>query len=189
MSSIQSVLRDVDKCIKYDGFRRKGFTWNRERADFVDVIDVQKHSAVAEIVVNYGVFSRTVRGIVWPDAVERHVQQPSCVVRRRVRTDDGSRERWFDSTSNLLAELICQSLQSQVMPCLARVVDPGTMLFELGDNKPRLTQDEIYRAVLLSMIGHQEEACIVLRESIFAAGESKWGTRLQGVAIRLRCQP
>lgn len=183
----QALLLTLDARLRGYGFRRKGSTWNRVRGELTDVIEVQKHSAWAWVTVNYGVYSQEVVATVWPDAPpQSHKQQPSCVVRRRIRDRD-SREEWFELDSSHLVEAIETSIVAQALSCFDKVAGPDAMREAVADNMPRTAQDEAFKAVLLNASGRHEESCSVLRSAIAAARSATWRTVLGDLASRLNC--
>lgn len=188
MLPTQIVLRDLDSRLKPDGFRRKGYTWNRARGEFVDVIELQKDSTRPLVTVNFGVFCSEVRSLIWPDAPPQgQKQEPSCLVRRRVQRQPG-RGGWFERDPPNLVDALYEAIVNQALPLFDATTGREQMIEAISENRPRGTQDCVYIAVLMHALGQHESSCKVLRHEIGMAGNTKWGSILRELAGRLNCQ-
>ncbi len=80
----KQLISKVDDILKEHQFRRKGLLWNRDCADFVDVIDLQISKSKDTFTINAGVADKFVIHACWSTDGSGMVEEASCTVRARL---------------------------------------------------------------------------------------------------------
>jgi hypothetical protein len=134
---IRPMIRQITKdhlapLLKRFGFKKKGFVWNRERCDFVDVVTLQEASyntdEEQDFTINLGIAVPEFLVIVWPDYNNSWPTEAECAVRVRLgdlmqnKPYGDAQDRWWSllttNSPTKTAEEICDALEYRGIPFL-----------------------------------------------------------------------
>jgi hypothetical protein len=189
--SATSIITRLDRELSPKGFSRKKATWNREQGPLVEVIDIQTSKGGDAVTMNVGVLSRPIYLACWGRDAESFVEEPFCTVRARVGQLLDNKDRWWDVSSESVAEEMVDCLGARILPFLERMRSLEAMrdwLASTGMPSPKSPLPSICFAVLQAQLGDTGAACAVLAElerKVLGA----WKARAQEIAVRIGCAP
>lgn len=117
MKKMQLISKINDVLEKYN-FYKKGSIWNRNYADFVDVIDLQISKSKDMFTINAGVADKFIIRTCWGLDGSGMVEEPSCTVRARLGELLHGRDVWWNlSEGNGIGEVL-SGIQDVAIPFL-----------------------------------------------------------------------
>lgn len=194
------VREYLDPALKRAGFIRKARTWNRQRADFTDVVDVQASrwdsQGAVTFTVNLGVFVPAIYGAAWQKTPPDFIREVDCNVRLRLGAlladSPGSkqRDRWWTvskpSDLETVGQDVAASLVSRAIPFLGQL-DSLSAIHDFLSNEPAVkTQDplrRLYLAVVKAELGDVAASARMLGE-LYATAPA-WRDRVLAAAGQL----
>lgn len=187
-TTIRQAMNELQRYLTLHGFERKGRIWNRNRSQYVDVVEAQRSSSEPLLTLNFGVCLNEASTLMWPESNATGPREPAdCAIRRRIVDSGGKRDLWFDSRDPGWNDHAVRVVREQVVPYLDSVIDSKSFLLGLAGNSPQLPQDAGYRAYVLAWSGDQSRACMELSDAIATLHSPLWKKRLQEFALRLGC--
>lgn len=160
--------------LKNNGFKKKANNWSRVRGELVDVINIQVLSSDSDsltFVVNVGVFSERIHGLLWGEPKKGQLNEADCIIRFRLLAPeensgnqfvlhDGVDVRNFDE--KLKYEVTCQALN--ILDELTDISEIDQNFSRFEDSLSGLPLAKIQRSLLKYISGDEEEGFLMLDE-------------------------
>lgn len=188
MSAAEIIAR-LDRELAPAGFARRETTWNRERDQLVEVLDIQTSKGGETVTMNAGVLERGVYAICWGRDSDAFVEEPFCIVRARIGQLLDNKDRWWDIRGANTADEMVGCLKEQALPFLGRMQSLEQMrdwLALTGAPSSKRPLPTICFALLLSRLGNASQACSVLGD-LEAKALGAWKARAKEVSARIGC--
>jgi hypothetical protein len=174
------IRRYLHPLLKEHSFVRKARTWNRTRAEFIDVVNVQASQwntgEAGVFTVNLGVFSPEIHQIISGKQSPTFVKEYQCVVRTRLGKEDNQvtglmLDQWwkFDSKTDLeqLGREIADLLVTHGFPFVERLNSLEALdafLTQYSNTKQSTPLDYISLAIVKAQLGNTAYAREILTE-------------------------
>lgn len=157
------VKSEVHELLSDAGFTRRGNTWNRERHELIDVVNIQTSNFGVKdegsFTINLGIFHADIWMICWGDEKPVFLKETDCIARFRIGEIVGGIENksfdiWWDYASDILETNIQMSIHEALVNHVLIFFDKIENLACLCDvllNRVKKAQpmDRIYKSVLL----------------------------------------
>ena len=149
MTKRQLISKLDDALGKYQ-FYRSGSVWNRDYADFIDVIDLQISKSKDTFTINVGVANKFVMQACWGIDGSDVVEEPKCTVRARLGELMYGRDVWWNLTDDDGVDEILSGIQNTAIPFLQHNHSVDHMIENLGNDPAsrRYPPGIIYLALL-----------------------------------------
>jgi Domain of unknown function (DUF4304) len=190
---LRAGLKDaLNLLLQQHGFTAHGFSWSRETAGFVDVVDVQWGKVDTQedyrFTLNAGVCWLKAYELTWEKAPPAKMSTPECTVQERVGFIASDRDKWWLSTEQSDAAMIAEAremVSAVLLPFLDGLHSP-TALESLLSARKRVADpvSAIARALLLYERGDVAGARGVLEDRLAKPGNA-WTPRYRAVLARL----
>jgi hypothetical protein len=183
------VANLIDSSLRLCGFTKRGRTWNRRLGQFVDVIHLQTSKSGDAITLNIGVLDPDVYSLCWGSDPPLFIDEPSCIIRKRIGQLMGELDLWWSLECDRSAEEALDALEKHALPFLDRTHSRQRMLdvlLESEVDKRKIPPEIIYLAILRFLSGDVRSACEELKAySSVALGA--WREKAERVSARLGC--
>jgi len=108
----KQLISKVGDVVGKSQFYGQGPVWNRDSADFVDVIDLQISKSKDMFTINVGVADKFVINTCWGLNGSGLVDEPACTVRARLGELLYGRDRWWSLSDSDGVEEVLSSIQN-----------------------------------------------------------------------------
>ena len=179
----------VAPLLKSAGFKKAGYSWNRNRGDFVDVINLQvgkgSEKAREYFTLNAGVCVREWVGMIWKKSPAKVVHETECTVRGRISEIEAglrqdARDKWWtiesDADAVAVGDDLMSAISDSVLPFLKRISsisDVHSLLSNLSGWQTSYPPNQIFLAIAKAKLGDREGADEILR-SVIEAHPDTW---------------
>lgn len=152
------LISNIDEVLEKHQFYKRGLIWNRDYADFVDVIDFQIGKSKDMFTLNAGVADKFVIRACWGMDGSDLVEEPSCTVRARLGELLHGRDVWWSFSEDDGIEEVLNGIQDVAMPFLQLNHSIDHMIETLEGNPAsrRYPPETIYLALLYHRKGESE---------------------------------
>lgn len=173
MTKKQLITKIEDVLEKYQ-FYRNGALWNRDYADFVDVIDLQISKSKDMFTINAGVADKFIIRACWGMDGSSMVDEPSCTVRARLGELLHGRDVWWSLSNDDGIEEVLSDIEGVLIPFLQRNHSIDHMIESIENNPAarRYGSGEIFIALLYHRKG-ESERCKEMFENMKLTGAWK----------------
>jgi len=182
-------------------FRKSYLTWNRDKAGFTQVVNLQISRFVnpetIRFTINLGVFYPPVFEAVWGKRVPRFPKEHECCLRVRVGSviqgdySDQATDKWFeiDPSADLTEQFKepMYILSTKAVPFLDNFTELTTIAEFLSKQRDAFSAQPLHSlnlAVILHELGQSEASLTILRNAY--EGYAPWRTRCLSVARFLK---
>jgi hypothetical protein len=161
-------------------FSTNGSLWNRDYADFIDVIDLQISKSKDTFTVNVGVADKFVVRNCWDLDNSFMVEEPLCTVRVRLGELLCGRDVWWNFSDDNGVRQVLSSIQDVAVPFLQKNHDIDKMIESLeGDPAAvRYPPGNVYLALLYYRKGESVRSREMLRSMKLS---SAWKQKVSGI--------
>ena len=165
-------------------FYRNGSIWNRDYADFVDVIDLQMSKSKDMFAINAGVADRFVARACWGIDRSVMVEEPSCTVRARLGELLHGRDVWWNLSDDDGIEEVMADVHDVAIPFLQanHSIDHMIETLESDPASRRYPPGVIYLALLHHRKG-ESVRCREMLESMKLTGA--WSQKASDILAAL----
>ena len=152
------LISKIDDILKKHQFYRNGPLWNRDCADFVDVIDLQISKSKDMFTINAGVADKFVIQACWGKDGSDMVEEASCTVRARLGELLHGRDVWWSLSDDDGVEEVLSGIQDAAVPYiqLNHSIDHMIEILENDPASRRYPPGIIYLALLHHQKGESD---------------------------------
>ena len=182
------VKESISPMLKGYGFRKNGLTWNRNRSEMTDVLNLQiskgSNEQSVEFTINCGLFCPPVWEIVWATPVPKRVKEDHCFPRGRINSFLSSCDKMpLDLWWTVKSASCGRDISQEVRKTIEGVYLPKTELLNTIDNiwsfvepmKFRFPIDTLYKASIAGLLEGEHSA----RKHLLAIeGNPHWAQRV-----------
>lgn len=182
------IVSGLNKLLEPLGFAKKGAAWNRVVGPYTDVVDLQVSKSQDRVTLNIGVIEKSVYFDCWDRVVDDFINEPNCIVRTRILTED-NKEKWWQIADADTVEDMVASVKNFVLPFFDKHHSLDSMrefLIQTNVVDKTYPPPVIYLAIILHRLGKSDEACLrlgALKKKTVGA----WLSRVEEIAEKLKC--
>ncbi|MFC4700580.1 DUF4304 domain-containing protein [Glaciecola siphonariae] len=203
MSRIDNLVKGyIAPVLKQNSFKKKKLSWNRSRASFIDVIDVQESKGSTtgseRFTLNIGVFVPSFYETVWNEPCKGFAQEADCVVRFRLGAllqenfSGQALDTWWNLETDEDIDKVGSELKSAIESKVLPFMDSMTYfksLYEFVDSMGGWQQQyplmQIYFALLKKSLGDQGASLDILNGLVLGNNKA-WAARAKQVLAALQ---
>lgn len=185
----KGLIAAIDDILRPRGFVRQEILWNRTRAEFIDVFDIQISTSIGKFTMNVGILDTVVHKIFWNSDPPAFIEEPACTIRTRVGELIDGKDRWWEFSDKEAVDQLSEIVSSYVLPFIENVGSREKMeawLLETRVARRRQPAPIVNLAILKTLLGKHAEGCRLLTE-LRGKMPVAWRDRIDGVARRVEC--
>jgi len=201
MKRIESMVTEfIAPLLKKNGFKKKKQIWNRERNNFIDVIEIEElHGSTNDnerFVINIGIFVPSFFKTVWENEYRDFAQDVDALLRLRLEDfcsdffSEKLNKSWIDlntdDISNIGTEL-AKLFEREILPYLDRINDYKALEKYFNSSNSRHKEyllSRILYALLKYQVGCLDEAKNIL-ESLTTGRNKAWSDKAKEILSRI----
>lgn len=178
-------MSKLDEVLEKYQFYRSGLVWNRDYADFIDVIDLQISKSKGTFAINVGVAHKFVMQACWDMDGSGVVEEPKCTVRTRLGELIHDRDVWWSIKGGDGVNEALSGIQDTAIPFLQHnhSVDHMIETLEKDPASRRYPPGIIYLALLHYQKGERRR-CREMFEAMKLTGA--WNQKASEILAALK---